>query len=89
MLRHAHFGNKGGKRAFAARPMNVRSGERRWFVLEASSEFADNKPYFEVLWCHLNSGGLEALFHFLLERDLSGFSQYLGPPMSAAKLSRK
>lgn len=32
--------------------LNMGAGERRWFVLEASSEFADNKPFFKSLRDH-------------------------------------
>ena len=47
--------------------------ERRYLVLEASNQFAQDKAYFDQLWCWLGNNGAAYLFHYLLNYDISGF----------------
>ncbi len=47
--------------------------ERRFCVLEASDDKAQNTAYFSELKRQLDAGGRENLLHYLLRRDLSNF----------------
>jgi len=44
---------------------------RRWFVLKVANSMANNKTYFDGIIAELNSGGREALLHFLLTRNIT------------------
>ncbi len=47
--------------------------ERRFFVLDVGDGKIQDKGYFAAMQKELDNGGREALLHFLLSRDLTGF----------------
>lgn len=47
--------------------------ERRFFVLDVSSENMQNKKYFAKIQHQMENGGKEALLHFLMIYDISDF----------------
>lgn len=49
------------------------SNERRFFALDVSSEKMQDKKYFFAIAEQINSGGREALLHFLLNYDITNF----------------
>lgn len=54
-------------------PVNMR--DRRFFVLNTSTDYMQDHAYFGAIEKQMNSGGKEALLHFLLNYDLSGFQK--------------
>ncbi len=54
--------------------------ERRYVILEPSSEYAQNKSYFANYfdWLH-NRNGAAHLMHYLLNYDISDFNRHCGP----------
>lgn len=57
--------------------------ERRFFVLDVKEDRAGDREYFKELRDELRSGGLEALLHELLNRDLAGWDQFVAPSTQA------
>jgi hypothetical protein len=53
--------------------------ERRFFVLDVSSIKRADYQYFETLELELKNGGLAAMLHDLLHRDISGFNVRSAP----------
>lgn len=47
--------------------------ERRYFVLEVSDAYQNNRPYFQKIKTQMEEGGYEAFLHHLQTYDLSGF----------------
>lgn len=47
--------------------------DRRFFVLDVSNAQAKNSEYFGAIAKQLDTGGYEALLHFLLHRDIENF----------------
>lgn len=68
--------------------LDVSADERRWFVLEASSERLGDEAYYEAIFDELNAGGDKAFFHTLMTRDVSAFKPYKAPPKTKAKLEQ-
>ena len=61
-------------------------GDRRWFILDVADTFSgtDHREYWEALYEEIENGGAEAMFHDLLQMDLSGFN-VRSVPHTAAK----
>ena len=59
--------------------------DRRYLVLETSSDFRGNTAYFEELRAHMANGGLQALMYDLLHEDLSNFNVRKKPEGGAAE----
>ncbi|NNM43015.1 MAG: hypothetical protein HKM07_01555 [Chlamydiae bacterium] len=53
--------------------------DRRFFVLDVSSDRKEDTSYFNAIISQLDNGGLEALMHDLLNEDLSGFDPKIMP----------
>lgn len=49
----------------------VGADPRRYFVLEVVNDRANDRAYFDPIWEQMNSGGVEAMLHELLYRDIS------------------
>lgn len=49
----------------------VGADPRRYFVLEVVNERANDRAYFDPIWEQMNNGGVEAMLHELLYRDIS------------------
>lgn len=67
----------------STQPLELDIGDRRFMVL-----YVDRVPpadYFERLFRQIDNGGVEAFFHHLLNRDLSGFGPHSKPPLNAEK----
>jgi len=58
-------------------------GDRRYFVLEVSDRKIGDTQYFSELACEMNSGGPEALLHYLQQRDISSFDPTKFPGTSS------
>ena len=52
--------------------MQVDHDDRRFLVVDVNSAHAQDVPYFEAIIDQMNSGGREALLHYLQEYDLNG-----------------
>jgi hypothetical protein len=52
---------------------------RRFFVLDVLPDKVGDRAYFDALWRELENGGLEAMFHDLLQEDLTGFNHRAVP----------
>jgi hypothetical protein len=61
------------------------ANERRFFVLDVSDEHRQDNVYFSETMKQINSGGREALLHFLMHHDLTGFDVRVMPQTSALK----
>lgn len=64
-------------------PLALEVGDRRYFVIYTPPSRNDGL-YKRVAEC-LDNGGVEAFYHYLMKLDLSGFSEFDHPPMTAAK----
>lgn len=59
--------------------------ERRFFVLDVSDQHKQDTTYFRKIQRQFDSGGREALLHFLLTLDLEGFDVRIVPKTDALK----
>ncbi|XAZ24017.1 DUF5906 domain-containing protein [Sinorhizobium sp. B11] len=57
--------------------------ERRFFVLNVSSQRCNDHKYFDALHNEMNNGGREALLHYLLTYDISDFQVRAVPDTEA------
>lgn len=64
------------------------SNERRYFALDVGSEKMQDKKYFSGMKKQMDSGGREALLHFLLNYDISEF-EVRDVPKTAALQDQK
>lgn len=64
------------------------SNERRFFALDVSEEKMQDKIYFAAIRKQLNSGGREALLHYLLSYDISNY-EVRDVPKTAALQDQK
>ena len=62
---------------------------RRFLVLDADEARVGDKPYFDALYDDINNGGVEQFLHFLLKRDISGFSPNATPVRTAALMNQQ
>lgn len=63
--------------------------ERRYFVLEVGEGRAKDIPYFRALAECMDSGGREALLHYLLNHDLSGWEPRRVPDTDALRQQKE
>ncbi|WP_275629058.1 bifunctional DNA primase/polymerase [Pseudomonas sp. 273] len=64
-------------------PMALDDGDRRYLVL-----YVDRVPpagYFQALVGEIESGGIEAFYHYLMNLDLTGFGPHSKPPLNDEK----
>lgn len=54
--------------------INAGLGARRFLVCEVNSRMADNHDYFDKLCGQADNGGIEAMLHDLLRRDISNYN---------------
>jgi hypothetical protein len=54
--------------------------DRRFFVVEIDDAQQMNREYFTPLYTQMENGGYEALMHYLLTYDLTGFDAYSACP---------
>jgi hypothetical protein len=57
-------------------------GERRWFVLDVSAKFRQDTDFFSALETQMENGGLEAMMHDLLNREIKS-NQRMAPSTKA------
>ena len=62
---------------------------RRFLVLDANGARIGDKPYFDALFNDINNGGAEQFLHFLLSRDISGFSPNSAPLRTASLMDQQ
>lgn len=66
-------------------PLIIEPSDRRIFFIDCMVKPKDSKYYYELTeWWTKN---LNAIAHFMFQRDLTGFSAGKAPPMTAAKLA--
>jgi hypothetical protein len=65
-------------------PLNIEDGDRRYFVFNSKAQVRD-QSYYDALHRYLDHAALNAIYSFLMRRDLSTFSPYRVPPMTEAK----
>ncbi|HEV2548048.1 MAG TPA: primase-helicase family protein [Stellaceae bacterium] len=66
-------------------PLNLEDGDRRYFVFNSPAQ-PRSDDYYGRLHSFINSDdGMNAIYSFLMSRDLSGFNPHRRPPMTAAK----
>ena len=63
--------------------------DRRFFVLDVSDDQRKNKDYFGAIEAQMESGGYEALLHYLLNYDLSDFDLSNVPQTKAHSEQKK
>ena len=65
-------------------------GDRRWFVLDVANTYAgtEHRKYWVALYAEIENGGAAAMFHDLLDMDLSGFD-VRAVPHTAAKAQQQ
>lgn len=64
-------------------PLALDDGDRRYLVL-----YVDRVPpagYFEQLVAEIETGGIEAFYHYLMNLDLTGFGPHTKPPLNDEK----
>jgi hypothetical protein len=66
-------------------PLNLEEGDRRYFVFNSAAKpLADD--YYGRLYRYIESdAGMNAIYSFLMNRDLSDFNPHRRPPMTKAK----
>lgn len=64
-------------------PNALDASDRRHLVVWTPSK--QERPYYQAVATCADTGGREAFYAFLLERDLSKFDPFAAPPMTAAK----
>ena len=62
--------------------------ERRWAVFEALDIHQGDRAYFRAIVEQMESGGLAAMLHELLRRDISGFEVRDVPPTAALQAQK-
>lgn len=66
-----------------SQPLALEDGDRRYFVVYCPRK--DHGELYKRVVASLQNDGAAALYHHLLQRDLSRFEPYSPPPMTAAK----
>jgi hypothetical protein len=65
--------------------MNIEEGDRRYFIFDSKAT-AREPAYYDALNAFIDSReGMNSIFTFLKNRDLSKFRPFAAPPMTAAK----
>jgi hypothetical protein len=62
---------------------------RRFCAFDVSPRYIGDHGYFDAMWKELEAGGLEALLHDLLARDISGFNVRNFPKTAALNDQKK
>jgi hypothetical protein len=66
-------------------PLDLEAGDRRHFVFESKAQPRDDDYYDRLHDFIENPKGMEAIYSFLMKRDLSAFKPHRRPPMTEAK----
>jgi hypothetical protein len=68
-----------------AAPLSIEDGDRRYFVFACQAQPKDD-AYYEQLARYIEGAeGMNAIYSFLMRRDLSAFNPHKRPPMTASK----
>jgi hypothetical protein len=66
-------------------PLNIEDGDRRYFVFNSKAQPRED-DYYDRLYGYVERAeAMNAIYGFLMRRDLSGFNPYRRPPMTEAK----
>lgn len=66
-------------------PLNIEDGDRRYFVFNSKAQPRED-TYYDRLYGNIETpAAMNAIYTFLMRRDLSGFNPYRRPPMIEAK----
>ena len=66
-------------------PLNIEDGDRRYFVFNSKAQPRQD-AYYDRLYGYLETPeAMNAIYTFLMKRDLSGFNPFRRPPMTEAK----
>jgi Family of unknown function (DUF5906) len=63
--------------------------ERRYSMLDVSGKYRGDKKYFDAIGAQMDSGGLAAMIHELLDRNISGFDVGAIPNTDALVTQKK
>jgi hypothetical protein len=66
-------------------PLDLEGGDRRYFVFECKAQPRDDAYYDRLHEFVESPKGAEAIYSFLMRRDLSAFNPHRRPPMTEAK----
>jgi hypothetical protein len=66
-------------------PLSIEEGDRRYFIVNSKAQPRDDGYYEELYRVIGSEEGMESLYSYLMNRDLSGFNPYRRPPMTDAK----
>jgi hypothetical protein len=64
---------------------NIEDGDRRYFVFNSKAQPRDDSYYDELHRFISADDGMNAIYTFLLKRDLSAFNAFRRPPLTEAK----
>jgi hypothetical protein len=68
-------------------PLDLEAGDRRYFVFESTAQPKDDGYYDRLHEFVESPEGMEAIYSFLMKRDLSAFKPHRRPPMTEAKVA--
>jgi Family of unknown function (DUF5906) len=66
-------------------PLDLEAGDRRYFVFDSKAQPRNDAYYDRLHECLENPRGMEAIYSFLMKRDLTAFNPHRRPPMTEAK----
>jgi hypothetical protein len=66
-------------------PLDLEAGDRRYFVFDSKAQPRDDAYYDRLHDFVEKPEGMEAIYSFLMKRDLSAFNSHRRPPMTEAK----
>jgi putative DNA primase/helicase len=64
-------------------PLPIENDDRRHLVVWTPQMLGEE--FYDEVWLEIENGGVEALYHYLLNLDISGFHPKKRPPMTSAK----
>jgi hypothetical protein len=66
-------------------PLNIEEGDRRYFVFNSKAQPRED-DYYDRLYGYIETpAAMNAIYTFLMKRDLAGFNPFRRPPMTDAK----
>lgn len=67
-----------------AQPVPVEDGDRRFLVVRSENKLS--REFYDEVAAERDGGGIAALYHWLLKRDLTAFNPFGAPPETQAKV---
>ena len=66
-------------------PLSIEEGDRRYFIVNSAAQPEEDSYYEELNRFIDSSEGMNSIYSFLMQRDLSAFNPHRRPPMTDAK----